>query len=343
MTDDNKNLRRYLEDFGNANRSNGKHLTEAELIRLCRETENETEETIKLRTHLADCDVCLVEFKNVSEFFTARAENEFEADKAELNQTWAEFLPKIKAGDRFGAGKIIEFQPRERQKSRIFAARLGWAIAAALLISTASSLFWAYRLFNEKKELVMLFNEEKQSADERLKSVEETGEKLKTEKEALKQQTALLSREKEELRQENEILKRLNQTAQKKPQADGYQTGMITAIFNVYPANPHLTGNEKTLTVPATAKNIVLIANDVSEKDFSIYRAELVNQNRTTVWRGENLRRNFLGNIPVIISRAGISAGNYRLILYGKTSADQIGTYPIKFEFNLSVEKSEEN
>lgn len=382
MKREEEKLREMLVDYARAENllgdARGDHLRDEDFIRLIetkppeekaeeakaniRTENNETapaDELASLRRHLAGCDVCLAQFRDFYAFFASPEKGETIAGKNEIDAAWQAFAPLI----------IVEKETGQKEKkqnlnfwARLFptkgktnyAAAFGWAFAALLLLVSGISVFIAWQARNEKTQLAAELENQKQTFEERLKTLEGAAQnrdlaeqeknRLAEEKDDLRQQIARLQTEIERAKQEKPEREKTVSPAVappvvNEPVRDNSLVAVNTPIYDVFPADTVVRsgGNDQPpnkLAVPGAAKTIVLILNAAGRPDFPVYRAELFNSANKIIWRGSGLRKDNLGNFTLTLSRATLKAGNYRLKLFGGGggSSNIVAEYPVTIE-----------
>lgn len=364
-------LRQLLEGYARDEHAaaEGDHLRDEDFIGLI---ENKTMETAiptetnvdapviaefaQMRRHLAGCDSCLADFRDFYAFFAPAGEAEQVAGKRETEAAWQNFAPRI--AEEKSAAQIVENQkptfwarifPRTEKIN--FVSASGWAFAALLLLLSGFSLYVAFQAGNEKSQLtVELENQkqalenQKQSYEERLKTIEQSAQtngglaeqekaRLAEEKDKLQKQIASLQTEIELANRRRENITVPNPPNGSGRQKDNSLVAVNTPIYDVFPSDAAVrsgTQSQNKFAVPVAAKSIVLILNAAGRAEFSSYRAELLSSTGKTIWRGAGLKKDNLGNFTIMLSRAALKTGSYRLRLF--SGAQTIAEYPITIE-----------
>lgn len=364
MTPEEK-LREMLKKYArNEETAAGEHLRDEDLRRLAEDktisemqfsTKNNgasstaNDELAAFRVHLANCDSCLDHFEDFYAFYAPAAENELVAGKREVESAWQDFAPRIAAPNESETNNRPNFWARlfpSEKKINYFAA-LGWGFAALLLLSSIISIFVAQRTNNEKAQLAGEIENQKQTYAERLKTLEQSAQnrelaeqekaRLTEEKDALQTKIAQLQTEIERAKQEKTTRENNLPTNINRQTVDNSLVAINTPIYDVFPSDSAVRSNgqsQNDLTIPANAKNIVMILNAAGRADFSSYRAELVSSAGAIIWRGAGLKKDNLGNFTLTLSRNGLKNGNYRIKLFGKNDSNWqiISEYPIRVE-----------
>lgn len=364
MTPEEK-LREMMKKYArNEETAAGEHLRDEDLRRLVEdkiisETQISTknngdssaayDELAAFRAHLANCDSCLDRFDDFYAFYAPAAKNELIAGKREIESAWKDFAPRIAAENESETNNRPNFWARlfpAERKINYFAA-LGWGFAALLLLSSIISIFVAQRTNNEKAQLAGEMENQKQSYEERLKNLEQPSQnrelaeqekaRLATEKDSLQNKIAQLQNEIERAKQEKTNRENNLPANSNRQTVDNSLVAINTPIYDVFPADSTVRSNgqsQNDLKIPANAKNIVIILNAAGRADFSSYRAELVSNAGTIIWRGAGLKKDNLGNFTLTLSRNGLKSGNYRIRLFGKSDSNWqiVSEYPVKVE-----------
>lgn len=262
-------------------------------------------------------DVFFSVYKNIA---AVRQPDDFEAwlFRIALN-AFRNYLEKKKAGKR--AAVLIELESEDEERN--------------LLETIAADV---------------LNPHQKQTSEERLKTLAQSEqnsqiagrekERLEAEKAELQKQIDRLQIEIARAKEQRQIFGDIAPPPQNSPSAlrekpDNSLVAVNTPIFDVFPADAVSRGGEQSqnkFTVPANAKNVVLILNAAGRADFPVYRVELFNDSGKTIWRGGGLRKDANGNFTLTVSGATLKAGNYRLKLFGKNggaAAQTIAEYAV--------------
>lgn len=358
MTPEEK-FRRMLKDYDRAETDGatvGEHLHDEDFMRLIENKSFIREENgnaalpadklAPLRRHLLNCASCLDQFQDFYAFFAPAEIGETVAAKSEIDAAWQSFAPRI-----------VEKKRQPNFFARIFPSikkpdyfnTFGWAFAALLLVFTGIAAFIAWQARNENLQLAARLEQQKQSSEERLRTLEQSAQnsnaaaeknKLQAEKEDLQNKIALLQTEIERARQQKQTRDVItppnpNNTSTEKP--DNSLVAVNTPIYDVFPSDAVVRSGEQAankLIVPNAAKSIVLILNAAGRADFSVSNASLTNNAGKIVWRGGGLRKDATGNFTLTLNRAALKTGTYRLTLSGK---DQSGA-PTAIEYPILIE-----
>lgn len=308
------------------------------------------DELAPLRRHLADCEACLARFKDFHAFFAPAAEGEAVAAKNEIDAAWRDFSPRMSGknvAEKENRGFWQKFFPAER-KTNYFAA-LGWGFAALLLLSSIIGVFIARQTSSEKAQLSGEIENRRRTYEELSKTLEQTAQnrdliereknRLAEEKAELQKRIAELQTEVERAGQEKNVRRQSASPANQPPAADNSLVAVNTPIYDVFPADAAVRGNNQSkneLTVPNSAKSIVLILNAAGRADYPSYRAELLDSAGAIIWRGAGLKKDALGNFTLTLARRGLKSGNYRLRLFGRNEPGAAAQ--IVAEYRLTIE-----
>src|SRR5262245_50796319 len=161
------------------NDGNGRHLSENEMIAYCREPMAAAERE-EARLHILQCDLCLQLFRDVSDFFEPRREDEEEIDQLQVRRAWNDFWPRTHAPKK-AAAKIVE----SVRRISVFGA--AWPVAAGLLITLGLATVFAWRERQERlqaQQQVAQLQNRQQDLEARLNQTEHTaGNQLEQERE----------------------------------------------------------------------------------------------------------------------------------------------------------------
>ena len=315
------------------------------------------DELAPLREHLVRCPVCLAEFKNFYDFFAPAETGETFADTSEIARAWQSFAPRI-AGDKKRSKIWASPFPGERKFN--FSAALGWSFAALLLVLTAIGFYIAQQTAFENSQLAARLENQKQTFEERLKTLEQSNRqleqpdggdtavqektRLEAEKADLQKQIARLQIEIRRAEQPRRTTGSVTNGTPANPKdasaqnTDDVLVAVNTPIYDVFPADSVVRGGEQAenkFVIPNRAKNVVLILNAAGRAEFSVYRIEIVNASGKIVWRGGGLRKDGNGNFTLTLSKSVLKTGNYRLKLSGaeKSGAQPVAEYAVTVDF----------
>ncbi len=331
----------------------GEHLHDEDFMRLIENKSFITEKTgnaaisadkfVPLRRHLSNCDSCLDRFQDFYAFFAPAEIGETVAAKNEIDAAWKSFAPRI-----------VEKKRQPNFFTRIFPSikkpyyfnTFGWAVAALLLLFTGIAAFIAWQARNENLQLAAQLEQQKQSSEERLKTLEQSAQnsdiaddeknKSHAEKEDLQSKIAQLQTEIERVKQQKQTrIETPPPNPQKSPpdKPDNSLVAVNTPIYDVFPSDAVVRSSEQSankLIVPNAAKSVVLILNAAGRAEFPIYQASLLNGAGKTVWRGGGLRKDAMGNFTLTISRTALKTGNYRFKL--SSGSQSVAEYPVIIE-----------
>jgi hypothetical protein len=126
--DRNQELRFYMKAArAKFDDGNGRHLSEDEIIAYFHERMAAAERE-DARLHILQCGHCLQLFRDVSDFFEPRREDEEEIDQLQIRRAWKDFWPRAHTERKVASG-IVE------RLGRISLPRATWPLAAGLLIT----------------------------------------------------------------------------------------------------------------------------------------------------------------------------------------------------------------
>src|SRR5215470_16980713 len=169
--DRNRELRIYMKAArAKCDDGNGRHLSEAEMIAYCQERMAAAEREAA-RPHILQCNQCLQLFKDVSDFFEPRREDEEEIDQSQIRRAWNDFWP------RAHVEKIVAttFFKSLRAMSLSGAAL---PLAAGLLITCGLATVFGWRERQEKQQAqqqLAQLQSRQRDIEARLSQIERTG------------------------------------------------------------------------------------------------------------------------------------------------------------------------
>jgi hypothetical protein len=177
--DRNQELRIYMEAArAKFDDGNGRHLSGDEMIAYCHERMAGAERE-EARIHILQCDQCLQLFRDVSDFFEPRREDEEEIDQLQIRRAWNDFWPRAHT-ERKLASRIVG------SVRRISFPSAALPLAAGLLITLglAPVLVWRERQETQQAQLqIAQLQNLQQDLEARMSQAERTaGERLELER-----------------------------------------------------------------------------------------------------------------------------------------------------------------
>ena len=161
------------------NDGNGRHLSQDEMIAYCREPMAAAERE-EARLHILQCDHCLQLFRDVSDFFEPRREDEEEIDQLQIRRAWNDFWPRART-ERKVASRIFE------SVRRMSFPHAAWPLAAGLLITLGLATVFVWRERQERRQAqlqIAQLQNRRQDLEARLSHAERNaGDQLEQERE----------------------------------------------------------------------------------------------------------------------------------------------------------------
>ena len=281
----NGDLRHYMKVVQNeSHKSNGRHLSDDELMTLLQQGDLREDERVSLRAHLVECSQCIDTFKEMRDFLADDSPAQPQVDEIAKERVWRAVRPQ----------SVADKSPKTTRRRPIIA----HAVAACLAIMFIIAGILAINLWQQKQFLLsQLQNEQKQNA--------EIAEKIK----ALEGQ-----------QQPPQVPPATPNTDTERQVAKLKEPSINTLILDVFPTDSTERGSgsgSNTPTIPSTAKNFVLLLNAAGRPQYPNYQVEILDGNNKTVWTSAGLKRDNLGNFSLSLTKDFLPRGGYRLRVYG--------------------------
>lgn len=275
----NGELRRYLEALGEEWEDRlRRHLDEDELIAYVR-GELEAEDAERMRSHLVRCDACTAALKDVADFFEPIREGEEPIPRRVLRREWKTLWRRVRAGEKVVIGAPFSLSP-------------AFALAASLLVAVGLILS-TFHLWQQRQRLAMQLQTEQTRRQE-----------LERENQLLQEQARALQSQYESQ------LAQLRQPQPNIPVYDVFSQQMLRRSGAPSPVNQ--------VTVPPTTENFSVILVGESRAKYREYEIKIVDAGGQVRWRATGLRPGPQGNFTLLLARAFLSAGDYRIIVLGQ-------------------------
>jgi hypothetical protein len=295
--DRNQELRIYMKAArAKFDDGNGRHLSEDEMIAYCQERMVAAEREVT-RLHILRCDHCLQLFRNVSDFFEPRREDEEEIDQLQIRRAWNDFWPRTHARKR-GAAKIVE------SVRRISFPGATSALAACLLITLGMATVFVWRERQERQqaqlEITQLQNR-KQDLEARLDRAERTdGDQLMQER----------GRRVEAEAQVKELQIRL----------DGLrQSRQNIPVYSIDSASIRGQQEGSLVSITPATRTFILSLDIYNPNEFPEYAVEIFNQHGQRVKEISGLRPVGIGKtLNLTLDRESLKEGKHLLRLSGR-------------------------
>jgi hypothetical protein len=295
--DRNQELRVYMKAArAKSDDGNGRHLSEAEMIAYWHErtTAAEREEA---RLHILQCDHCLQLFRDVSDFFEPRREDEEEIDQLQIHRAWNNFLPHVRNERKMAAG-IVE------RVRRISFPSVAWQLAAGLLITLglAPVLVWRERQERQQAQLqIAQLQSRQQDLEARMSQAERTA-------------SDQLGQERERRAEAEARLKELQ------IQLDGLrQSQQNTPIFSIGSGSIRGQQDDSLVSITRATKTFILSLDIYNPNEYPEYVVEIIDQHEQKVKEISGLRPVGAGKtLNLTLDRGSLKEGKHLLKLSGR-------------------------
>jgi hypothetical protein len=276
------------------NDGNGRHLSQDEMIAYCREPMAAAERE-EARLHILQCDHCLQLFRDVSDFFEPRREDEEEIDQLQISRAWNDFWPRART-ERKVASRIVESVRRSFP-------RAAWQLAAGLLITLGLATVFVWRERQERLQAqlqIAQLQNRQQDLEARLSQGERTaGNQLEQERERRAEAEA----------QVKELQIRLNGLGQSQQNIPVYSIGSATR------------GQQEAsdVSIPRTTRTFILSMDVYNPYEFPEYVVEIFDQHGQRVKEISGLRPVGMGKtLNLTLHRGSLKEGKYLIKLSGR-------------------------
>jgi hypothetical protein len=310
--DRNQELRIYMKAArAKFDDGNGRHLSEDEMIAYCQERMAAVEREMT-RLHILRCDHCLQLFRNVSDFFEPRREDEEEIDQLQIRRAWNDFWPRTHARKNWAASLVESIR-------RISPPGAALPLAAGLLITLGLASVFVWRERQERRqaqlEITQLQNRQ-QDLEARLRRAEQTpGDQLEQER---KRRTAAEARAEElQIR-----LEELRQSRQNIP------------VYQIVSASMRGQQEDALVSITPATRTFILSLDIYSPNEFPEYVIEIFDQHGRRVREISGLRPVGMGKtLNLTLDRGSLKEGKHLLRLSGRRG----GTKKKLEEYGLSL------
>lgn len=318
-----KEFRAYMKA---ANRTSDndedRHLSEAQTIAYCRGEMSEADRELA-EAHLVGCERCIALFRNARDFLEPARANEEEISAAQTNEEWQAVLERVQATplkNAGGAGTSVvqgDFQ-RPRGKRFLLDSRVALAMAASLLIVIGALGWLSWRLWQEQQsrqqsqEVAAQLESKQRELEDRLSQLEQSGGDQ-------------LTREREQ-RLAAEAKRDQLQTQL----AAAQQASQNIPVYSATLSSERGAQDDLRLHFTSSAQAVLLRLLRNKPYEFPEYAIELSNQGGELVREISGLRpTGDDGALSVLLNRSTLSAGTYRLRLFGQRgkTKKQLGDY----------------
>ena len=312
--DRNQELRVYMKAArAKFDDGNGRHLSEDEMIAYCHERMAAAERE-EARLHILQCGHCLQLFRDVSDFFEPRREDEEEIDQLQIRRAWNDFWPRVRT-ERKVTSRIVE------SVRRISFPSAAWGLAAGLLITLGPAPVLVWRESQQRRQ-----------AQQQIAQMQNEQSKLEARLGQIEQNAG------DELRQERERRIQIEARAQalQNRLSELQQARQNIPIYSRVLSSEKGQGDDWHLSIPPGAKIFWLSLTRGKPYEFLEYSIELLDQQGKRVAERRRLRPVGAGSLSFSLSRPA-SAGNYSLLLYGHRGKSKRGLG--KYELSLSFSR----
>jgi hypothetical protein len=308
----NQELRIYMKAArAKFNDGNGRHLSQDEMIAYCREPMAAAERE-EARLHILQCDHCLQLFRDVSDFFEPRREDEEEIDQLQISRAWNDFWPRART-ERKVASRIFE------SVRRMSFPRAAWQLAAGLLITLGLATVFVWRESQERRQAqlqIAQLQNRQQDLEARLSQAERTaGNQLEQERERRAEAEA----------QVKELQIRLDGLMQSRQNIPFYQ------IESTSLRGPK---EDSPVSIPPRTKTFILSLDIYNPNEFPEYVVEIFDQHGQRVKEISGLRPVGMGKtLNMTLDRGSLKEGKHLIKLSGRRG----GTKKKLEEYSLAL------
>lgn len=299
--DTRKELRRYMTAVSEEEDTLRRHLRDDELIEY-QQGRLDDREREAVRSHLVHCDECLAAYKNVSDFFEPAREGEEAVSDRDVASEWHTFWQRVRAEDAVAARV-----PVRKRAGFWLSPRAAFALAASVLVVVGLTGAGALKWRQEQQQVARQWHIEQERVRE------------------LEQETRRLQEQASTLQQTYESqLAELRQPQLNPPSYDVMPQDFIQRSGEAV----------QPVRIPPTAKTFRLILIGEGQPRYPDYAVEIISPDGQPVWRGDGLKRDGNGDFVMMLQRAFLPPGAYRLKVYGQRGGRSraIGAYVILVE-----------
>jgi len=299
-----------------------RHLSEAQMFAYCRGEMSETDRELA-EAHLVGCGQCIALFRNARDFLDPARADEEEVTAAQTNEEWQAVLERVRttsSENAVGAGTTVvegDFQPL-RGKRFLLDSRVALAMAASLLIVIGALGWLTWRLWQEQQsrrqsqEVAAQLENRQRELEERLSHLEQSGgDQLKQERE----QRLAAEAKRDQLQTQLAAAER---------------TWQNVPVYSATLSSERGAQDDLRLHLSSSAQAVLLRLFRNKPYEFPEYAIELSNQGGELIREISGLRpTGDDGALSVLLNRSRLSAGTYRLRLFGQRgkTKKQLGDY----------------
>ena len=296
------------------NDGNGRHLSEEEMIAYCREP-MAAEEREEARLHILQCDHCLQLFRDVSDFFEPRREDEEEIDQLQIRRAWNDFWPRART-ERKVASVVVE------GVRRMSFPRAAWPLAAGLLITLGLATVFVWRERQESRQAqlqIAQLQNRQQDLEARLSQTKRTaGNQLEQERERRAEAEALVK----------ELQTRLDELG---------RSQQNTPIFLIDSASTRGQREYSLVSIRSATRTFILRLDIYNPNEYPEYVVEIFDQQGRKVKEVSGLRpvdRDKTLNLT--LDRRSLKEGKHLLKLSGRRGGIKKKIEEYSFSLRLS-------
>ena len=313
----------YMKAANNTTGADDRHLSEAEMIAHCRGETSELERE-SAEAHLVACEQCIALFRSARDFLEPAGADDEGIAATETNDAWQSLLQRVQPAAPENVGNagttVVQAEFQRLPKKSFSNSRISLALAASLLISfgVLGLLGWRYRHERQSRrqlqEVAVQLESKQRELEQRLLQLEQTGgDQVKQERE----QRLAAEAKRDQLQKELDAAQ---------------QAGQNIPVYTAMLSSERGSQVDLQLNLATTAPVTLLRLIINKPYEFPEYAVEFLDA------RGE-LVRGISGLRPtgddaalsVLVSRATLSAGKYKLRLYGQRgkTKKQLGEYEL--------------
>lgn len=300
-------------------------LTADEIARIATAEINEGERS-RISNHLMACSDCAEEYRLISPLkawagSAAAVEPQSVARTSQSNPAAPSLKPVHEA--------------RASWRRRFFAApgpvSFAYAAAACLLVVSLALVMWSFSVRSQNQKMAARLDEEITKRDQQMASSNEALEQTRRQLEEANRRAEPQDSSGRLKQYESEIAElRRDVDELSRPQLN-------TPIIDLEPQGAtrgESTANVKLIELPASANLFTLVLNVSGQPKASSYAAEITDQSRRVIWRGQGLRKSVYNTFTLSLSRRLLPAGRYHLTLYTLgAQKEQVEDYALQVHY----------
>jgi hypothetical protein len=265
------------------------------MIAYCREPMAAAERE-EARLHILQCDYCLQLFRDVSDFFEPRREDEEEIDQLQISRAWNDFWPRART-ERKAASRIVE------SVRRMPFPGAAWPLAAGLLITLGLATVFVWRERQESRQAqlqIAQLQNRQQDLEARLSQTERTaGNQLEQERERRAEAEA----------QVKELQIRLDGLRQSQQNIPVYLIGSATR------GQPE----DSMVRITPTTRTFILSLDIYNPNEFPEYVVEIFDQHGQRIKEISGLKPVGMGKtLNLTLDRGSLKEGKHLIKLSGR-------------------------